>query len=152
MKANIKYISISNILHLLSAPDSVPNAEPVLACLVVESKIFCNFSVSSSFKFDCYCKIKDWMLPHVMTDFTDHKKLKHLVVVVVVLPTGVVHCTTTNTDIQVGSMQDEVQIKIIWPNNMMDVTKLLSQFPCTWHVDDLNMQQHLVMKKAFNQL
>ena len=49
-------------------------------------------------------------------------------------------------------MQDEVQIKIIWPNNMMDVTKLLSQFPCTWHVDDLNMQQHLVMEKAFNQL
>ena len=27
-------------------------------------------------------KVKDWMPPHVVTDFTDHKKQKHLVVVV----------------------------------------------------------------------
>ena len=31
-------------------------------------------------------KVKDWMPPHVMMDFTDHKKQKHLVMVVV-LPT-----------------------------------------------------------------
>ena len=42
--------------------------------------------------------------PHVMMDFTDHKKQKHLVVVVV-LPTGVMHYNTTNTDIEVGSTQ-----------------------------------------------
>ena len=86
------------------------------------------------------------MLPHVMTDFMDHKKQKHLVVVVV-LPTGVAHYNTTTMDIEVGSMQDEVQIKIIWPNNMMDVTKLLRQFPRTWHANYLNMQQCLVMEK-----
>ena len=35
------------------------------------------------------CKVKDWMSPHVVTDFTDHKKQKHLMVEVV-LPTGLV--------------------------------------------------------------
>ena len=35
-------------------------------------------------------KVKDWMPPHVVTDFTDHRKQKHLVVVVVLL-TGVMH-------------------------------------------------------------
>ena len=56
-------------------------------------------------------KVKDWMLPHVMMDFMDHKKPKHLVVVVV-LPTGVVYY---NMDIEVGSMQEEVQIKLSGP-------------------------------------
>ena len=47
-----------------------------------------------------------------MTDFTDHKKQKYLVVVVVVfLPMGVMHDNTTNTDIKVGSMLDKLQIK-----------------------------------------
>ena len=53
IKTKVKYISISNILHLLSTPDSVPCAEPVLACLVAESKAIHKFSVSSNFKFDC---------------------------------------------------------------------------------------------------
>ena len=35
---------------------------------------------------------------------------------------------------------DELQIIVIWLNNIMDVMKLLSQF------------QHLAMEKAFNQL
>ena len=35
---------------------------------------------------------------------------------------------------------------------MMDVTKLLSQFLHTWHVDNLNMWQCLAMEKAFDQL
>ena len=35
---------------------------------------------------------------------------------------------------------------------MTDETKLLSQFPHEWHVDDLNMWQHLVMEKSFTQL
>ena len=32
---------------MLSAPDSVPHAEPVLASLVVESKCYCKFSLSA---------------------------------------------------------------------------------------------------------
>ena len=86
-----------------------------------------------------------------MTDFTDHKKQKHLLVVGI-LPMGLVHFNTTNTDSKVASMQDELQIKIIWPNSMMDVMKLLIQFLHKWFADDINMQQHLAMKKAFNQL
>ena len=35
---------------------------------------------------------------------------------------------------------------------MTDVMKLLSQFSDTWHRDDTNMWQCLVMEKAFNQL
>ena len=46
-------------------------------------------------------KIKDWMLPHVMTEFIDHKKQKHLVVVVVI-PMGVALYNTTSTDIEVN--------------------------------------------------
>ena len=57
-------------------------------------------------------KVKDWMPPHVMTDFTDHKKQKHLVVLVV-LPIGVVQYNTTNMNIVVGRTQDELQIKIM---------------------------------------
>ena len=45
-------------------------------------------------------KVKDWMPPHVITDFTDHFKQKHLVLVVV-LPAGVAHFNTTITDIEV---------------------------------------------------
>ena len=97
-------------------------------------------------------KVKDWMPPYVMIDFTDHKKQKHLVVVVVVFPLGDMHYNTANMDIEVESTQDKLQIKIIWPNNIMDVMKLLSQFPHTWHVDDIIMQQHLVREKAINQL
>ena len=37
LKPKLNYKSISSILHLLSAPDSVPRAEPVLASLVVNS-------------------------------------------------------------------------------------------------------------------
>ena len=81
------------------------------------------------------------MLAHVVMDFMDHKEQKHLVAVVVVLPTGVVHYNTTNTDIDVGTTQDGVQIKNIWPNNMTAVTKLLSEFLCAWHADDLSMRQ-----------
>ena len=33
LKPKLKYKSISNILHLMSAPDSVPCAEPVIASL-----------------------------------------------------------------------------------------------------------------------
>ena len=60
------------------------------------------------------------MPPYVVTDFKDHNKQKHLVVVVV-LPMEVVHYNTINTDIAVGSTQDKLEIKIIWPYNMMDV-------------------------------
>ena len=45
--------------------------------------------------------------------------------------TGVPNYNTTNMDIEVGSIQDKVQIKFIGPNNMTDMTKLLSKFPCT---------------------
>ena len=56
--------------------------------------------------------VNDWMPPHVMADFTDNKKQKHLVVVVVVLPMGVMHYNTTNTDIVVGSTEDKLQKKL----------------------------------------
>ena len=100
---------------------------------------------------DTDSKIKDWMLPCIMMDFMDHKKQKHSEVVVV-LSTGVAHYNTKNMDIKVGGMQDEVQIKIIWPNNMTDVTKLLHQFMYEWHVEDLSMQQCLAMEKTFTLL
>ena len=35
---------------------------------------------------------------------------------------------------------------------MIDVTKVMSQFLHTWHADDINMWQCLVMEKTFNQL
>ena len=38
IKTKAKYISISNILHLLSAPASMPHVEAVLSSLVLESK------------------------------------------------------------------------------------------------------------------
>ena len=49
IKTKAKYISISDILHLLSAPASIPHVGAVLACLVVESKSNCKFSIISNF-------------------------------------------------------------------------------------------------------
>ena len=46
IKPNLKYKSISNILLLLSAPDSIPCVDPVLASLVVESVSNCEFFLS----------------------------------------------------------------------------------------------------------
>ena len=46
-KAN--YISISNLLHLLSTPASIPCIRTVLACLDFESKRNCKFSSSEIF-------------------------------------------------------------------------------------------------------
>ena len=45
-------------------------------------------------------KVKDWLQPHVVMDLMDQKKQKNLVVVVVI-PTGVMHYDTTNMDIVV---------------------------------------------------
>ena len=53
IKTKAKYISISNILHLLSDPASIPRVGAVLACLVVESKSSCKFPIISDFLFDC---------------------------------------------------------------------------------------------------
>ena len=91
-------------------------------------------------------KRKDWMLPHVMTDFTDHQKQKHLVVLVA-LPTGVAHYNTTNMDNVVGSTHCKLQIIIFWLPNMTDVMKLLSQFLGTWHGANINMWQCLVIDR-----
>ena len=44
-----KHISISNILHLLSAPASIPRVGAVLACLVVASRSNCKFIIVSNF-------------------------------------------------------------------------------------------------------
>ena len=49
LQPKLKYNSISNILHLLNAPDSVPHAELVLASLGVESKSHCKFFLSVIF-------------------------------------------------------------------------------------------------------
>ena len=49
IKTKAKYISISNILHLLSTPASIPGVEAVLASLVVESLSNCKFSIISDF-------------------------------------------------------------------------------------------------------
>ena len=78
------------------------------------------------------------MQPYVVTDFEDCNKQKYLVVLVV-LPTGAMHYNTTNTDIAVGSTQDKMEIKIIWPHNMTDLTMLLSQFMNSWHGAIINM-------------
>ena len=53
IKTKVKYISFSNILHLLSTTGPVPHAVPILPSLVVESKHFISFSVLSNFEFDC---------------------------------------------------------------------------------------------------
>ena len=49
IKTKAKYISISNVLHLLSTPVSIPHVEAVLASLVVESPSNCKFSIISDF-------------------------------------------------------------------------------------------------------
>ena len=49
IKTTVKYISISNILHLLSTPASIPHVGAVLASLVVVSPSNCNFSFVSDF-------------------------------------------------------------------------------------------------------
>ena len=49
IKTKAKYISISNILHLLRAPASIPCVEAVLASLIVESPSNCKFSIISEF-------------------------------------------------------------------------------------------------------
>ena len=48
-KTKDKYISISNILHLLSAPASIPRVEAIWASLVVESKRFKKVFIVSNF-------------------------------------------------------------------------------------------------------
>ena len=95
--------------------------------------------------------MKDWIPTYALMDFEDCNKQKHLVVLAV-LPTGLVHYDTTNTDIFVGSMQHALIIKIIWLNNMTNVTLLLGQFMSHWHVDDFNMWKRLVLERAFKQL
>ena len=49
LKLKAKYISISKILHLLSAPASIPHVGAVLAYLDVESKSNCKFSLIINF-------------------------------------------------------------------------------------------------------
>ena len=55
IKTKAKCISISNVLHLLSAPASISHVGAVLACLVVEAKSNCKFSFVSDI-----CLIVDW--------------------------------------------------------------------------------------------
>ena len=64
------------------------------------------------------------------------------------LPTGIVHYNTTNIDIVVGSTQEGLEIKIIWPHNMMDVMTLLSQFSNGWHGYDIIMWKKLALENA----
>ena len=47
IKTKVKYISISNILHLLSAPASIPHVGAILASLVVDSKEIVSLSLSA---------------------------------------------------------------------------------------------------------
>ena len=49
IKTKVKYISISNILHLLSTLTSIPRVEVFLACLVVTSVSNCKFPIVSDF-------------------------------------------------------------------------------------------------------
>ena len=49
IKSKVKYISISNILHLLSASASIPHVGAILACLVVISVSNCKFPIISDF-------------------------------------------------------------------------------------------------------
>ena len=49
IKTKAKYISISSILHLLSAPASIPIAGAISASLVVESLSYCKFIFASNF-------------------------------------------------------------------------------------------------------
>ena len=49
IKTKVKYISISNILHLLSAPTSIPHVEVVLAHLAVTPVTNCKFPIVSNF-------------------------------------------------------------------------------------------------------
>ena len=76
------------------------------------------------------------MPPHVMMHFTDHKKQKHLVVLVV-LPMAVMHYNTKLWTLWSEADRMNCRLKIIWLHNMMDVSKLLSQFPDAWHGHDI---------------
>ena len=58
-KTKAKYISISNTLHLLSAPACNPHVEAIWASLVVESKSYCKFFLASNF-----CLIVDLSFLH----------------------------------------------------------------------------------------
>ena len=49
IKTKVKYISISNILHLLSALVSIPHVGAIQASLVVDSWSNCKFSIISNF-------------------------------------------------------------------------------------------------------
>ena len=49
IKTKAKYISISNILHLLSTPSSIPRIGAFLACLGFASKSNCKFIIISDF-------------------------------------------------------------------------------------------------------
>ena len=49
MKTKDKYISISNILHLLSAPVSITRVGTIWDSLVVTSKSYCKFILASNF-------------------------------------------------------------------------------------------------------
>ena len=49
IKTKAKYISISNTLHLLSAPACIPCVEAIWASLVVESLSYSKFFLASNF-------------------------------------------------------------------------------------------------------
>ena len=53
LKPQEKFITISNTLHLLSAPACIPRVEAIWASLVVESVSYCKFFLASNFLFDC---------------------------------------------------------------------------------------------------
>ena len=95
--------------------------------------------------------MKEWTPPHVLTQWVDQNKQKH-VVVVINLPTGVAHRDTTNCDIEVGESQKELIVKIIWPTNSTDVGELLKQFSQEWMEKDENIRKKLALEDAFNQL
>ena len=52
-----------------------------------------DYKIKSNGNEEMNSKVKDWMPPHVKSDFTDHMKQKHLVVLVVLLM-RVVHYNT----------------------------------------------------------
>ena len=95
--------------------------------------------------------MRNWEPPHVLTQWVDDKKQRHLVILVV-LPTGIAHEDTTNCLIEVDRSQLQVHVKVIWPDNATHIHYLTQHMHREWHVEEKNLRMKLALEDAMNQM
>ena len=95
--------------------------------------------------------MRNWEPPHVLTQWVDDKKQRHLVILVV-LPTGIAHEDTTNCLIEVDPSQLQVHVKVIWPDNATHIQYLTQHMHREWHVEEKNLRMKLALEDAMNQM